>query len=172
MIELFEKVQRRKLRDHKDTLLVMEQPFLIYLIIAVVALFGVETYYQNCLGGDSDTTYIGGFWSYVCGISLFIEIFRRRSAMKWYYSQKERDGVTEVEERLIFDDQGLSLDASGFSAFCIDWALLWKYKESKKMFHIKIGGNVFQLRKKFFSVEEVDKIRVILAERKASQLSG
>lgn len=170
MSERFEKVHRRKLRDHKNTLLLVEQPLLVGLLIAVVALFGVETYYQNVVSADCETTFIGGFWSVCCGLILGLELIRRRSTFRWFYDQKERDGVTEIEEHLIFDDQGLRFESMGYSSFALDWSLLWKYKETRKMFRIHMGGNTFQLRKKFLSADEVEAVGTVLAERKAAQV--
>jgi len=159
----------RKPGNRKDRLIltVDRSAFLAFLALPIIA--GLEMYYQNRYG-DPDTTYIGGFWTFVYGMGWLIAFLMRREGAKkfraWLISQGK-----SIEETVRFTDSGFEASITGYFQSQYSWASLSAFTIGKRHIRLNVAGVEFMFPTKHFTPDEIHKIEALADAKRGRRTS-
>ncbi len=156
------KTIQRKYTDKNNTLFFLTDRNLMYIIIALFIIFGLETYYKNRFLNDS--IYVGGFWTLVYGAWLFLAMLNRRQTFKRLENiHKQHD--SNLTESIAFDEDAFKIEVGGVYSNQYDWNLLIGIGETRKHITVKLGNLEIVVVKKHFSVDEITNIQELLRSK-------
>jgi hypothetical protein len=165
-MEQITKTISRSPDDRKSRLILAVDRYAFLSVLALPIIAGLEMYYQNRYG-DPDTTYIGGCWTLVYGISWFIAFRMRRASPKKLVALMKAQG-RNVEESVTFSNEGFGASVTGYFTSQYAWASLSSFTDAKRHLRFTVAGIEFMLSKKHFTPAELEQIKQLLNQERQS----
>jgi hypothetical protein len=114
----------RRTKDRKDGLVHTARDRRVFLsLLALPIILGLETYYKNRYG-DPGTIYIGGFWTWVYGLSCLIAFLIPRARTKMFQDLLEHNNHL-VKETVRLSDDSIEMSFDRYFTLSYSWDSLF-----------------------------------------------